>query len=888
VTSSLLIPEPAVSERRFPLWYVALCVLTVLLALQLAAEIRATAVLARPERAWTGIVGPTGVVWDIVRVREAGGFPVEGVEPGSPGALAGLRTGDLILSVDGVRVEEHPEIYFRAVSGGEQGQAVVLLWRRVGDEEDGILTFDRGLPAAAGVSPWSRYGPYLLPPVLMTIVGVWIGFARTRDRMAFQVALLLLMLAQSLSVFVERAPMLTVWPMWALGGTIVAARLAIYPLALLVIQVLAVFPSPSALGRWILRRRWLLLPYALLSAESVLEAVGRLYGVNTLPPAVASALDRLLPWTYMWLALLLFSAALIVAQRVEARSRREVRLGIVQAGLAGTALGGFCVLFLWNSGGFWDLVASPESAVLSGVLRVLATLIPVLLLCALPLSLGYAALARRVFGIRVIVRRGIRYLLLSRGVLLLEGLLLFIVLGEAIHVSQRQVSSSIPAVTGIAGAATILALLVLARVNRPIMRAIDKRFFRESYDARRLLLELGQEMLTLREKEDVLTRAGAVLLETLHASRVAFLLRDHASGEFRLAWQTPAATGAADVGATSGHVQEGLAAFEDGGRSWDIPVARAASATPDASAPFELLIALRGSVGLFGCIALGAKRSDEPYGREDRQLLVTVATQLGFALENADLLDIAMREAEQARELAIAHRVQEALYPTTLPEPDGWEFAAICRPARAVGGDYYDLFALDPGHVVIALGDVAGKGLGPSLVMSAVQALIRSHVRRSLEDLTDLVRELNEHILASSSAETFVTLFVGVLDVASGRLRYVNAGHNPPLLVRSVGADQDLTEGGMPVGMLAGATYIEGETVVEPGSLLVIYSDGVTEARDRAGGFFGEERLTREVAASVTRGAAGALDAILASVDRFAEGTEQADDLSVVVARRRP
>lgn len=880
-------PAHAVSDRRVPLRYLAVGVLAALLAVQLAAGVRTTAWLADGSRARAGIVAPAGVAWDLARVRDAGGLAVEGVDRGSSGERAGLRAGDVILSVDGVRLREHPEAYFRAVTGGEPGSAVALLWRRAGSERSGVLTLGREAPVRADASPWLRYGPFLLPPLLMLLVGVWIGLARARDQLAFRVALLLLVLAQSLSVFIERTPTLAVWPLWALGGTVVASRLAIYPLALLVVQVLAVFPNPSPAGRWIRKRMWVLVPYAVLSLESVLEAAERVYGTRLLPAALTGALDRLVPWKHLWLALLALAALLIVAQRVETRGRREARLGVVEAGLAGTVLGGFWVLFLWQSERFWSVVAAPDGVVLSGVLRAIAVFLPVLLLCSLPLSLGYSVVARRVFGIRLIVRRGIRYLLLSRGVLLVEGVILFVILGEAIHLGRRDVGGSVPAVTGIAGAVTLLVVLALVRVNRPLMRAIDRHFFRESYDARRLLLELGQEMLTLHEREDVLRRAGAVLVETLHARRVALFLRDQTSGEIRAAWHVPAAARAAPENCMSGPIEEGLAAFEEGGYSWDIPAARAVAAMPDEEAPFELLIALRGSTGLLGCVALGAKRSDEPYAREDKELLVTVATQLGLALENASLLDTAKREAEQARELSIARGVQEGLFPSVLPTPDGWDFAAVCRPARAVGGDYYDIFAPDPAHVVVALGDVSGKGLGPSLVMSAVQALIRNHARRSVRDLIALMRELNQHVLGSSSAETFVTLFIGVLEVASGRLRYVNAGHNPPLLIGAAGAERRLTEGGMPVGMFDGAPYTEGEALVEPEGTLVLYSDGVTEARDRAGGFYGEERLVREALGARTRGANDALTLIVASVDSFADGAEQADDLSLAIACRR-
>ena len=736
-----------------------------------------------------------------------------------------------------------------------------------------------------GRSPWLAYGPHLLPPLLMLLVGAWIGLARPRDGSALRVSFLLLTLGQALTLFADRAPVYGVWPPWALGARIILSRLAICPLAFLVVDVLAAFPNPSPLGTWLRKRTWILFPYALLSLESALEAARRILGAAVLPDGVAAALDRALPWRHLWLALLAIAVVLVAAQRVATRRRREVRLGIVEAGLVGTALGGAWVLFLWRSPLFWRAVEAPEGPLLSAVLRVVATFLPVLLLCAFPLTLAYAVAARRVFDIRVFVRQGLRYVLLSRGVLLVEGVLLFLILGEAIHLGRREAGASLPALTAAAGIAAALAALVLARLNRRVMRAIDRRFFREAYDSRRLLLGLGRDMLTLRERQDVLRRTAAALLDTLHATRVGFFLRDPASGEARLAWDDRSDGGEPPGPSTTAAVEEGLEAFEDGGWSWDIPEA---GAPGEEGGSFRLLVALRGNTGLLGCIALGAKRSGEPYGRDDRETLATVAAQVGLALENAALLDVARREAEQARELSIARRVQEGLFPAGLPAPEAWEFAAVCRPARAVGGDYYDVLAPDSARVVVALGDVSGKGLGPALLMSGVQALVRSRLRRPGTELTELVAELSEHIRGSSSEGTFVTLFVGVLDTESGRLRYVNAGHNPPLVVAADGREDLLTEGGLPAGMLEDAQYAEGETVVEPGAVLVVTSDGVTEARNRAGEFYGEESLRREVAAARAGGAGAVLAAVLASVDRFAQGEEQSDDLSLLVASRRP
>jgi sigma-B regulation protein RsbU (phosphoserine phosphatase) len=901
-------------RRRVFLRRLLLAALTTLLLVQVAGGIRTLIRLSREAEVHTGIVGYEGIAWELVHIREEGGYVVRGVSPRSPADRVGLRHGDLITSVKGTSLREHPAAYFLATDAGEPGDAVGLRWTRDGVELSGTLILERPLaesrvsparipdaPRASrdaiesetASSPWLRYGPYLLPTILMLLVGAAIGFLRTRDTIAYLVALLLLVLGQALSIFVERTPTLALWPLWALMGSVALSRVAIYPLALLVVRVLSVFPNPSRAGRWLRKRKWILIPYAVLAVESIVEAARAIYGTHHLPDRFVAILDRVVPWQYLWLALIGIAVVLLVAQRSESRGGSRNRLGIVEAGLVGTLLGGIFVLYVWRTSWFWPLVASPEGPILSAVLSAVAVFLPVLLLSSLPLSLGYAVFAHRAFGIRLIIRRGIRYVLLSRGVLLAEGLLVFVMLGEAIRYGQREVSGSVLGVTAIAGAVSLLVVVALVRVNRPLLHGIDRRFFRESYDARRLLLDLSQQMLTLRERNEVLEQAGSVLSETLHPTRVGFFLRDGVTEGARLVWLTPQGDPAG--GTASDAIRDGLSALADGGMWWSIPAGNVARAESErALVPFELLVALRGSTGLLGCVALGAKLSEEPYSGEDRELLATVATQMGFALENAELLEVAKREAEQSRELSLAREVQQRLFPGDLPEPDGWDFAAVCRPARHVGGDYYDLFAPDPGHVVFALGDVSGKGAGPALLMSAVHAIVRTRLRHAAGELTALVSELNGHLFALSSADMFMTFFVGVLDTASGRLRYVNAGHNPPLLFADTGGEAALlADGGTIVGMFPGALYGEGEVFLEPGGLLVLYSDGVTEAENQAGEMYGDGRLAGEISASrdepesgVAPEASSILTHLVDSVDRFAGSAEQADDLTVVVVRR--
>jgi sigma-B regulation protein RsbU (phosphoserine phosphatase) len=238
--------------------------------------------------------------------------------------------------------------------------------------------------------------------------------------------------------------------------------------------------------------------------------------------------------------------------------------------------------------------------------------------------------------------------------------------------------------------------------------------------------------------------------------------------------------------------------------------------------------------------------------------------------------------------LEAARHVQEHLFPRELPRPAGWAVAAAWRPARAVAGDYLDLWWLGDGHLALALGDVAGKGLGPALVMAGLRALVRSRLTHRARGLAGLARELNDYLLASTPDDLFVTLFLGVLDVATGRLRYVNAGHPPPVLVAGA-ADGEVTRcttGGPVLVVLPGTGFEEGQVTLRPKSLLALFSDGITEATDRAGTMFHERRVVASVQGANGDSAARILAGLLEGLQHFTAGKEQADDISVILLRR--
>ena len=264
----------------------------------------------------------------------------------------------------------------------------------------------------------------------------------------------------------------------------------------------------------------------------------------------------------------------------------------------------------------------------------------------------------------------------------------------------------------------------------------------------------------------------------------------------------------------------------------------------------ELLLPLAVRDKLLGFISLGPKRSEEPYTGSDVRLLKSVAAQTGLALENANLLqtvadEVAKRERLN-REVEIAREVQERLFPQKLPVIAGLDYAGHCRPALGVGGDYYDFLALPQGHLGIAIGDVSGKGIAAALMMASLQASLRSEATRAPENLAAAVANINRLVYEASASNRYATFFYGQYDPVLGSFDYVNAGHNPPMLFR--GADKDgtvirLEPGGTVVGLLEDAHYEQGSVQLNPGDVLVAFTDGISEAMNLADEEWGEDRL---------------------------------------------
>jgi serine phosphatase RsbU (regulator of sigma subunit) len=259
---------------------------------------------------------------------------------------------------------------------------------------------------------------------------------------------------------------------------------------------------------------------------------------------------------------------------------------------------------------------------------------------------------------------------------------------------------------------------------------------------------------------------------------------------------------------------------------------------------------------------------------------------LGVALVNLlVLLEVADRLSLK-NDLEIAREIQDAMLPQAVYDSPTFEAFGLTRPANTVGGDFYDVLPLPDGRVIVTLGDVAGKGSPAALLMALLLAMFRTLVDEGLESAA-LAERLNVQVSRHSPASRFITLFFAACDPATGRIVYVNAGHMPALLRRRDGTFEHLSGGGIALGMFEHSKYEAQETVLEPGDTLVLYSDGVTEAENHKGQAFEESGLERFVTMRAQSSPPDLARAILKVVETHAQETYLADDLTVLVARRK-
>jgi serine phosphatase RsbU (regulator of sigma subunit)/anti-sigma regulatory factor (Ser/Thr protein kinase) len=305
------------------------------------------------------------------------------------------------------------------------------------------------------------------------------------------------------------------------------------------------------------------------------------------------------------------------------------------------------------------------------------------------------------------------------------------------------------------------------------------------------------------------------------------------------------------------------------------------------SAGSRMVVPLVSQGELIGLLNLGPRRSEQEYSVDDRKLLQDLAGHAAPAVRVAQLVreqQAEIRERERIeQELEVARLIQQRFLPHELPEPPGWHVAAYYQPAREVGGDFYDFIELPDGQLGIVVGDVTDKGVPAALVMATTHSVLRAEAPRLVAP-GEVLGRVNDLLVPEMPAHMFVTCLYAVLDPASGRLRFANAGHNLPYL-RGAGGVTELRATGMPLGLLPGMAYEEKEAALAPGDDLLLHSDGLAEAHGPERQMFGFPRLAK--LAGEGAGGQELIDLLLSELGKFTgPGWEQEDDITLVTLRR--
>jgi serine phosphatase RsbU (regulator of sigma subunit)/anti-sigma regulatory factor (Ser/Thr protein kinase) len=304
-------------------------------------------------------------------------------------------------------------------------------------------------------------------------------------------------------------------------------------------------------------------------------------------------------------------------------------------------------------------------------------------------------------------------------------------------------------------------------------------------------------------------------------------------------------------------------------------------------AGIEAVVPLVSQGELIGVLNLGPRRSERPYSLDDRRLLDNLAGNAAAAIRVAHLVRHRAEQAQQReridQELKVATLIQQQFLPQHAPAPDGWTVSPHYRPAREVGGDFYDFIPLPGGRIGLVVGDVTDKGVPAAMVMATTHSILRSDAPRLIDPGAVLSRA-NELLCAEMPPNMFVTCLYAVLDPATGHLRFANAGHNLPCIHTPTGVVEPRATG-MPLGLLPGLDYEEQEVTIEPGSVALLYSDGVVEAHNPAGELYGFPRLRSLMGR--TAADADVVATVLSDLEDFTGPVwEQEDDITLVSIAR--
>ncbi len=774
---------------------------------------------------------------DVVRTL-AGDYPERPIwlEGNTP-----VLNGDRAISLDGEPVRGMHDVT-RVLYDHRPGDVVRIGIQHLGQTQERSVRLNAHRQSTLFVVVCFLALPWLSIPL-----GFWVAAVRPRDARAWLVLGILLGLSQLIrnaNIDPRGWPAAIALPAWLFHVIAVSA----WAPCMMLFGIY--FPHRWRLDERVPWAKWLLLAPLLYTGLYLCVRDAVLFW-NVAAPALLPAPPNWLQIAPMLIALSLFFVGISLKfhdPRSPADDRR--RLKLLYAGCT-AAMTPFFLIWMYSM-----IVLhreDPPDNPLSGFALAAFVLFP--------LTMAYVIVVERAMDVRMVIRQGLQYALARRGVVLIQIVITCVILSAAFSLANSAGVNRPGRIIAIS--LGFVAIFWIRRAAARVRVWVDRRFFREAYDAEQILGDLSEQVRNILDRESLLETVCRRISESLHVDRIAVLLRE--DGFFRPALAT------------------GYGAPLD----FAIPGDREPDPHTLARLDSHLLLPLPSRKELLGYISLGPKKSEEPYSSSDTHLLRTVATQTGLALENSRLSEAIAAEIAQRemlhREIEIAREVQQRLFPQRLPDVPALQYAGHCRPARGVGGDYYDFLALASGRLGLAIADISGKGIPAALLMASLQASVRGQSQAG-GNVAELMAQVNRLVFDASPENRYATFFYAQFDPATRRLVYTNGGHNPPMVLR--GSDVIRLEAGGPVvGLFRAAQFEQEEIQLQPGDILVLYTDGISEAENLHEEEWGEGALVETATACRDLPPSEMIARIMQTADAFAAGAPQHDDMTLVVAK---
>jgi sigma-B regulation protein RsbU (phosphoserine phosphatase) len=844
---------------------------------------------------------------------------VTNIDTTSPAALAGVKVGDKIIGFNdliGFESDVQKEKLVKAFRGADVDGTYTLMVRR-GNE---TLKFD--ISSAYKGSYDLRYNiiQYHIIGVIFLSFGVGILLLKPYDSLSMIFSAFLMGLSACyIPVLSGRLPIV-------IGSlTDVIQYSCVFVTPYLLIHFFLLFPEPIK-QEWLSRCVFLL--YTLFIIHAVIYLIPKyidlfsplLYSRNQVLRGMAT--NAFNAFYLVFLAAIIIGLGLLYSRFYRTNSKKnKVKMSWV---LLGIVIGLPPLLLLNGLGGIVGIKFSRESAMAAG----LASLI-------FPLTFGYAIVKHRVIDIRWVLRLSVKYILVSRIVHAIESviiviLLYYFLLPYVIGMERMEREDSLRTAVVISIVSYSIVLWMLGMVNERITRLLDRIYFREGHYAEALLIKLTRSMSNIKEQHSLYELVAEEIMNAIHIDKVAFFLPDKMQGTVATEFGSVTSTlspvprliyfvseyrpkGRPSDLKPAGEVDYGSWVTQiNGGRETPIEICYEDQASWVHQLPTDvyhalrevnsnLLVPLAHNETVYGLISIGEKLSELPYTSNDVNLILSLVAQINIVLDRIMLIKEVSHQERLKKEIEIAQGVQARLFPQDPVSRAGLEVVGSCIPARMVGGDYYDYIESSDGKLGIAIGDVSGKGISGALIMSTLRSSLRSITLDENSKPSSIVYNLNNILCHSINPDKFVTFFYCVYDRTENTITYINAGHEPPIILRNPhrNNDYDIARGnserassityadnnGLVLGILENYDYEQHIIHLSEGDIFVAYTDGITEARNVLEEEYGIDRLKTVVCRHSLLPVERLKSLILEDVRKFVGDREQQDDITLIVAK---